>query len=88
MVQGWRTADIEQPEANRIAVEWFDAKLKAVSAEMHGYSCISMRDKGHLMAAADGLHLSCECLVGHLLHIFLAQDDSRGMCGGNPLKAR
>ena len=36
LVQGWRTADIEQPEVNRIAVEWFDAKLKAVSAEMDG----------------------------------------------------
>ena len=58
-----------------------------ISAEMRGYSCIGMRDKGHLMAAADALHVSCECLIGPLLHIFLAQDDGRGMRGGNPLEA-
>ena len=34
LVQGWQTADTEQPQASRIAVEWFDAKLKAVNAEM------------------------------------------------------
>ena len=34
LVQGWQTADIEQPQASRIAVEWFDAKLKAVNTEM------------------------------------------------------
>ena len=34
LVQGWQTADIEQPQASRIAVEWFDAKLKAVNKEM------------------------------------------------------
>ena len=34
LVKGWATADTEQPEANRLAVEWFDAKLKATSAEV------------------------------------------------------
>ena len=34
LVQGWQTADIEQPQASRIAVEWFDAKLKTVNKEM------------------------------------------------------
>ena len=34
LVQGWQTAETEQPQASRIAVEWFDAKLKAVNAEM------------------------------------------------------
>lgn len=34
LVQGWQTVDTEQPQASRIAVEWFDAKLKAVNAEM------------------------------------------------------
>ena len=34
LVQCWQTADIEQPQASRIAVEWFDAKLKAVNKEM------------------------------------------------------
>ena len=41
LVQGWQTADAEQPEANRIAVEWFDAKLKEANAtldsEFKGY---------------------------------------------------
>ncbi len=35
LVQGWKTADIAQPLANKIAVEWFEAKLKAVNAEMN-----------------------------------------------------
>ena len=35
LVQGWETTEIEQPEANRIAVEWFEAKLRAVNAEMN-----------------------------------------------------
>lgn len=34
LVQGWETADLEQPEASKIAVSWFDAKLKAVNVEM------------------------------------------------------
>ena len=63
-------------------------QMKGISAELRGYSCIGMRDKGHLMAAADALHLSCQRLVGPLLHILLAQDDGRGMRGGNPLEAR
>ena len=35
LVQGWETTDAEQPLANKIAVEWFDAKLKEVNAEMN-----------------------------------------------------
>ena len=34
LVQGWETTETEQPEANKIAVKWFDAKLKAVNKEM------------------------------------------------------
>ncbi len=34
LVQGWQTADLEQPEASQIAVKWFEAKLKTVNAEM------------------------------------------------------
>ena len=36
LVQGWETDRVlEQPLANKIAVEWFDAKLKEVNAEMN-----------------------------------------------------
>lgn len=35
LVQGWETTDAEQPLASKIAVEWFDAKLKEVNAEMN-----------------------------------------------------
>ena len=35
LVKGWQTAEIEQPEANKVAVEWFDAKLKEVNAEVN-----------------------------------------------------
>ena len=35
LVQGWETADTEQPLASKIAVEWFEAKLKEVNAEMN-----------------------------------------------------
>ncbi|WP_455080679.1 valine--tRNA ligase [Prevotella melaninogenica] len=35
LVQGWETTDTEQPLANKIAVEWFEAKLKEVNAEMN-----------------------------------------------------
>ncbi|MGP1417181.1 valine--tRNA ligase [Prevotella fusca] len=35
LVQGWDTTDAEQPLASKIAVEWFDAKLKEVNAEMN-----------------------------------------------------
>ncbi len=34
LVQGWETADMIQPEANRQAVAWFDAKLKEANAIM------------------------------------------------------
>ncbi|MDD6552771.1 MAG: valine--tRNA ligase [Prevotellaceae bacterium] len=34
LVKGWQVEDIEQPETARIAVEWFDAKLREVNAEM------------------------------------------------------
>ncbi len=34
LIQGWKTDNIEQPNASKIAVEWFDAKLKEVNAEM------------------------------------------------------
>lgn len=34
LVKGWKTADIEQPECNTLAVEWFDAKLKQVNVEL------------------------------------------------------
>ena len=34
LVQGWETTETEQPEANKIAVEWFETKLKAVNKEM------------------------------------------------------
>ena len=34
LVKGWQVADIEQPEAGKTAVAWFDAKLKAVAEEM------------------------------------------------------
>ncbi len=34
LVQGWTVADGEQPEASRIATEWFDAKLKQTNEEI------------------------------------------------------
>ena len=34
LFKGWQVADIEQPEAGKIATAWFDAKLKAVGEEM------------------------------------------------------
>ena len=34
LVKGWQVAEAEQPEANRIAVEWFEAKLRQVNAEV------------------------------------------------------
>ena len=34
LVKGWETADIEQPKSAKIAVKWFDAKLKEVNEEM------------------------------------------------------
>ena len=35
LVKGWETADIEQPEANKVAVKWFEVKLKEVNAEVN-----------------------------------------------------
>ncbi|MBQ2211063.1 MAG: class I tRNA ligase family protein, partial [Prevotella sp.] len=34
LVKGWQVADVEQTEASKTAVAWFDAKLKAVNAEL------------------------------------------------------
>ena len=34
LVQGWVKEDIEQPEANKLAVKWFEAKLKQVNEEL------------------------------------------------------
>ena len=35
LVKGWQTADIEQPENCRLAVEWFNAKLKETNEVMN-----------------------------------------------------
>ena len=35
LVKGWETADIEQPEANKIAVEWFEAMLRTINEELN-----------------------------------------------------
>ncbi len=34
LVKGWNVADFEQPQASKIAVDWFDAKLKTVNEEL------------------------------------------------------
>ena len=34
LVKGWQVADIEQTEASKTAVAWFDAKLKEVNVEL------------------------------------------------------
>ena len=34
LVKGWQVADVEQTEATKTAVAWFDAKLKAVNEEL------------------------------------------------------
>ena len=34
LVKGWQVADVEQTEASKTAVAWFDAKLKAVNEEL------------------------------------------------------
>ncbi len=34
LVKGWQVADVEQAEASKTAVAWFDAKLKAVNEEL------------------------------------------------------
>ena len=35
LVKGWETTDIEQPEANKIATEWFEAKVKLANEELN-----------------------------------------------------
>ena len=35
LVKGWEVAEIEQPEASKIATTWFEAKLKATNAELN-----------------------------------------------------
>ena len=35
LVKGWKVADIEQPEAGKIATAWFEAKLKQTNAEVN-----------------------------------------------------
>ncbi len=34
LVKGWQVADIQESEADKLAVAWFDAKLKEVNAEV------------------------------------------------------
>ena len=34
LIQGWETAEIEQPESSKKAIEWFDAQVKASCAEI------------------------------------------------------
>ncbi len=34
LVKGWEVADVEQTEASRLAVTWFDAKLKEAAVEL------------------------------------------------------
>lgn len=34
LVKGWEVADIEQPEACKLAIEWFDAKVKEAYSEI------------------------------------------------------
>ena len=34
LVKGWKVEEGAQPESNRLAVEWFDAKLRQTAAEM------------------------------------------------------
>ena len=34
LVKGWETADTAQPEANAVAVKWFEAKLRQTNAEI------------------------------------------------------
>ena len=35
LVKGWEQADIEQPTTNKIAVSWFEAKLKEINEQMN-----------------------------------------------------
>ena len=34
LIKGWQTADIPQPEASRVATEWFDSKLSEAILEI------------------------------------------------------
>ena len=34
LVKGWQAAEIEQPTCNKLAVEWFDAKLKEINEDL------------------------------------------------------
>lgn len=34
LVKGWEVAELPQPEVSRMAIKWFDAKLKAIVTEM------------------------------------------------------
>lgn len=34
LIKGWQTADVEQPESSRIAIEWFEARLRATAIQM------------------------------------------------------
>ncbi len=35
LVKGWQTADMEQPEVSKLAIKWFDAKLKDAVVEIN-----------------------------------------------------
>lgn len=35
LIQGWQTEALEQPAANKLAIAWFNAKLKEVNASMN-----------------------------------------------------
>ena len=35
LVKGWQTADLEQPEVSKLAIKWFDAKLKDAVVEIN-----------------------------------------------------
>lgn len=35
LIKGWETADIEQPEANKIATKWFEAKVNLANEELN-----------------------------------------------------
>lgn len=34
LIKGWEVADIEQPESSRIAIQWFEAKLRQAAIEI------------------------------------------------------
>ena len=34
LVQGWQSADLEQPEVNKVAIRWFEARLRAAVSEL------------------------------------------------------